>query len=88
MIDHALLTVAFCTILGAGIAPCPNQEEEALFVRVENHEEQSKTKQHLISSYKKNIYPLLKTEIHSNELEDMTRLTSSRSTSRVRTNGE
>ncbi|CAM8882093.1 unnamed protein product [Rhodiola kirilowii] len=65
----------FLLDLANGIAPGPNQDDASLFIRVENHEEQSATKQHLISAYKKNIYPLLKAEIRSNE-EDPRRVTS------------
>uniref|UniRef100_A0A7N0UE86 ABC transporter domain-containing protein n=1 Tax=Kalanchoe fedtschenkoi TaxID=63787 RepID=A0A7N0UE86_KALFE len=74
----------FLLDLANGIAPSPRQDDES-FVRVENHEEQSATKQHLISAYRRNIYPLLKAEIHSTE-NDSSRIASQTVSSRTKNN--
>ena len=51
----------------AGIAPDLKPDEQLEFHgRVDHHDDQNSTKQYLISSYKKNIYPVLKADINQN----------------------
>ncbi|KAH7516609.1 ABC transporter G family member 21 [Ziziphus jujuba] len=57
----------FLLDLANGIAPDMTQEDQLEFHgRLDHHEDQNAIKQSLISSYKKNIYPSLKTEINEN----------------------
>lgn len=51
----------------AGIVPDTKQDDQLeIQVRVDHHDDQNSTKNSLISSYKKNIYPSLKVEIERN----------------------
>ncbi|KAJ7943231.1 ABC transporter family protein [Quillaja saponaria] len=54
----------FLLDLANGIAPEFKQEDQLdLHGRLDNHEDQASSKQFLVSSYKKNLYPSLKAEI-------------------------
>lgn len=53
--------------MNAGIATDIKQDDQQEFHgRLEHLDDQNSIKQHLVSSYKKNIYPILKAEIHGN----------------------
>ncbi|KAL5553536.1 hypothetical protein UlMin_040937 [Ulmus minor] len=55
----------FLLDLANGVATDIKQDEQAEFhSRLDHLEDQNSIKQHLISSYKKNLYPALKAEIH------------------------
>jgi hypothetical protein len=51
-----------------GIAPDIRQDDQQLEFhgRLDHHDDQNSIKQSLVSSYKKNLYPSLKAEIHRN----------------------
>ncbi|XP_058183900.1 ABC transporter G family member 21-like [Rhododendron vialii] len=54
----------FLLDLANGVTPDTNQDEQRDFhSRGDDHEDQTLLRQHLISSYKKNLYPALKDEI-------------------------
>ncbi|MBA0773012.1 hypothetical protein Gotri_008317 [Gossypium trilobum] len=62
----------FLLDLANGIAPDVKPEEQLEFHgRVDNPDDHKSTKQYLISSYKKNIYPILKADINQ-DLQDST----------------
>ncbi|XVE53381.1 hypothetical protein DITRI_Ditri02bG0199700 [Diplodiscus trichospermus] len=55
----------FLLDLANGIAPDVKRDEQLEFHgRIDHHDDQNSTKQYLISSYKKNIYPVLKAYIN------------------------
>lgn len=57
----------FLLDLANGVAPNTKQDDHQEFQgRSDHHEEQNSIKQSLISSYKKNLHPFLKAEIHQN----------------------
>ncbi|XWS64378.1 hypothetical protein CRYUN_Cryun06bG0181100 [Craigia yunnanensis] len=57
----------FLLDLANGIAPDVKPDEQLEFHgRVDHHDDQNSTKQYLISSCKKNIYPVLKADINQN----------------------
>lgn len=61
-----------------GIAPDIRQDDQVEFDgRLDDHDDQNSIKQSLVSSYKKNLYPALKAEIHRN-VSDPVLSTSSR----------
>ncbi|KAL5828500.1 hypothetical protein ACOSQ3_017968 [Xanthoceras sorbifolium] len=62
----------FLLDLANGIAPDVRQEDQLEFHgRLEQHDDQNSTKQLLISSYKKNLYPALKAEIRQSYPDPM-----------------
>lgn len=60
--------INFLILFGeAGITHDVRQDDQLEFHgRVDHHDDQNSTKQHIISCYKKNLYPALKAEIHRN----------------------
>nr|AIU41651.1 ABC transporter family protein [Hevea brasiliensis] len=57
----------FLLDLASGIVPDTKQDDKmGVYGRVDHLDDQNSTKQSLISSYKKNLYPALKAEIHQN----------------------
>ncbi|GLU04810.1 hypothetical protein SLE2022_219410 [Rubroshorea leprosula] len=59
----------FLLDLANGITHDVRQDDQLEFHgRVDHHDDQNSTKQHLISCYKKNLYPALKAEIHQDSL--------------------
>ncbi|XP_059446029.1 ABC transporter G family member 21 [Corylus avellana] len=68
----------FLLDLANGIAPDIRQDDQVEFDgRLDDHDDQNSIKQSLVSSYKKNLYPALKAEIHRN-VSDPVLSTSSR----------
>jgi hypothetical protein len=62
-----------------GIAPDIRQDERLEFDgRLDDHDDQNSIKQSLVLSYKKNLYPALKAEIHRNVGDPPVLSTSSR----------
>uniref|UniRef100_A0A5B7APC2 Putative ABC transporter G family member 21 n=1 Tax=Davidia involucrata TaxID=16924 RepID=A0A5B7APC2_DAVIN len=55
----------FLLDLANGVAPDTKQDDQQEFQgRSDHHDDQNSTKQSLVSSYRKNLYPALKDEIH------------------------
>lgn len=57
----------------AGVAPGVRKDDQLEFQgsRTDHHDDQNSIKQALISSYKKNLYPITKAEIHHNSHESL-----------------
>ncbi|KAK9934845.1 hypothetical protein M0R45_021974 [Rubus argutus] len=78
----------FLLDLANGIAPDAKQDDQLEYNdRLDHHEDQNTTKQFLISSYKKNLYPALKAEIQQSH-KDPAVLSSPRTSSRGSRNYE
>ncbi|KAI8539243.1 hypothetical protein RHMOL_Rhmol09G0166700 [Rhododendron molle] len=70
----------FLLDLANGVTPDTNQDEQRDFhSRGDDHEDQTLLRQHLVSSYKKNLYPALKDEIREAPIRSASGVLPSRS---------
>lgn len=62
---YFLIIIILRFFVHVGIAPDVRQDDQIEFQGRLDHDDQNSTKQCLITSYKKNLYPGLKAEIHT-----------------------